>query len=213
MQLARFISIEGGEGAGKTTVMKFVEERIQKAGHAVTMTREPGGTPLSEKIRQLLLHPSADEKIAAETELLLMFGARSQHLHQCIIPALNAGKWVVSDRYVDASYAYQGGGRGINLHFIADLDRHVVGKYYPDLTLLLDLPPEIGFARAAHREQGKDRIESEQIDFFKRVRDVYLQRAFEDPRRIKVIDASKSQEEVQAQVAIALEPLMLSKIR
>lgn len=213
MQLARFITIEGGEGAGKTTVMKFVQDHIQKAGHAVTMTREPGGTVLAEKIRQLLLHPSDDEKVAAETELLLMFAGRAQHLQQCIIPALNSGKWVVSDRFIDASYAYQGGGRGINLHFIADLDRHVVGKYYPDLTLLLDVSPEEGFARAAKRGQEKDRIELEQIEFFKRVREAYLQRANEDPRRIKIIDASQSQESVQAQVAAALETLMLSKIR
>lgn len=205
---AKFISIEGVEGAGKSTVIKFVEKYLQQAGKTVVLTREPGGTMLAEKMRQLLLFPDINEVIVPETELLLMFAGRAQHLQHCILPALAAGKWVVSDRFVDASYAYQGGGRAMNPALIADLDKHIVGKNYPDLTLLLDVSPEIGFQRTSNRRDGKDRIEQEKIDFFERVRASYLQRAEHDPGRIKVIDAALTPPEVEAQVANALALLI-----
>lgn len=208
MHPAKFISIEGVEGAGKSTVMKFVSQFLQQAGKEVTLTREPGGTLLAEKMRQILLHPDVNETIVPETELLLMFAGRAQHLQHCILPALASGKWVVSDRFVDASYAYQGGGRKINLELITALDKHIVGKHYPDMTLLLDVSPEIGFMRTANRSAGKDRIEKERIDFFERVRAMYLERADKDPARIKIINAALTQAEVENQVADALSILI-----
>jgi dTMP kinase len=208
MQQAKFISIEGVEGAGKTTVIEYVKSHLQKAGINAYFTREPGGTVLAEKFRNLLLHPDCDEMIEPKTELLLMFAGREQHIKQRIVPQLKAGTWVVSDRYVDASYAYQGGGRQMDFNFIADLDRHIVGDVYPNLTLLLDLPPELGFERAAKRIAGKDRIEQEKIDFFERVRAAYLQRAKQDEQRIKIINASLTLEEVQQQVAAVLTEFM-----
>lgn len=210
MQQGKFISIEGGEGAGKSTVMQFIKKHLQKAGVGVEFTREPGGTQLAEKIRNVLLHPETNEVIDPITELLLMFAARRQHITQCILPWLQAGKWVVSDRYIDATYAYQGGGRQIDLGVIEDLDRNIVGKVYPDLTLMLDLPPELGFQRTEKRKSGRDRIEQEQIDFFNRVRSVYLQRAQQYPQRIKMIDASLPLAEVERQVAAALDEFMAS---
>lgn len=210
MQQGKFISLEGGEGAGKSTVLQYIKSHLQRAGIQAEFTREPGGTPLAEQIRNVLLHPYTDEIITPKTELLLMFACREQHIKHCILPWLNAGKWVVSDRYVDASYAYQGGGRGIEMEIIKDLDRHIVGNVYPNLTLLLDLPPELGFERAAKRGGGKDRIEKEKIDFFNKVRSVYLQRAKQDPQRIKMIDASLPLEEVEQQVAAALNEFITS---
>jgi len=189
-----------------------VQTHLQQAGITAAMTREPGGTAYAEKIRGLLLHTDTNEKVEPATELLLMFAGRAQHIHQFILPALAAGKWVVSDRFIDASYAYQGGGRGLNMQFIAALDQHVVEKNYPDLTLLLDLPPELGFERTLKRGTGKDRIEQEQIDFFKRVRDVYLQRQQQDPQRIKLINAALTLPEVEQQVAAALNTLITSKV-
>lgn len=211
MQPVKFVSIEGVEGAGKSSVMKFVARFLQEAGIDVVLTREPGGTALAEKMRQILLHPDVNETIAPETELLLMFAGRAQHLQQCILPALNAGKWVVSDRFVDASYAYQGGGRQMNLALIEDLDKHIVGKHYPDMTLLLDVSPEIGFQRTLNRG-GKDRIEQEKMDFFERVRATYLERASKDPDRIKIINAALTQAEVEAQVAAALALIIKRKV-
>lgn len=205
MLSGKFITVEGVEGAGKSTVLKYIDQHLQNAGIQAAFTREPGGTELAEKIRNVLLHPETDEQIEPNTELLLMFACREQHIKQRIQPWLQSGKWVVSDRYIDATYAYQGGGRGMNIQFIADLDRHIVNHLYPDLTLLLDLPPEVGFERAAQRGNGKDRIESEKIDFFNRVRDTYLQRAKQDPNRIKIIDASQSLSIVETQVATTLD--------
>lgn len=210
MQQGKFISLEGGEGAGKSTVLQFIRSYLQRAGIRAEFTREPGGTPLAEQIRNVLLHPDTDEIIAPKTELLLMFACREQHIKHRILPWLHAGKWVVSDRYVDASYAYQGGGRGIEMEIIKDLDRHIVGDVYPNLTLLLDLPPELGFERTAQRAGGKDRIEKEKIDFFNKVRSVYLQRAKQDPQRIKMIDASLPLAEVERQVGAALDEFMAS---
>lgn len=195
----RFISIEGIEGAGKSTALRFLSEEIQKT-HACIVTREPGGTPLAEEIRKTLLHPTVKEVMCWETELLLMFAARAQHLHALVKPALEEGRWVVSDRFVDASFAYQGGGRGIPVANIQLLNDWIVASTLPDLTFLLDIDPVLGLARAMGRGQGQDRIEQEKVDFFIRVREAYLARALAYPDRIKVIDASKSLAEVQTQL-------------
>lgn len=205
MSRGKFITIEGTEGAGKSTARLFILQYLEKLGLKVIVTREPGGTDIAEEIRNVLLHRVNNEVMLAETELLLMFASRAQHIFNRIQPALQSGKWVLSDRYVDASYAYQGGGRGLDHHFIAALDKHVVGGLYPDLTFLLDVPAELGMARAEQRGSQKDRIEQEKIDFFKRVREVYLARAKSDPKRIKIIDASGSLSEVQAQMQRVLD--------
>lgn len=198
MRRGKFISIEGGEGAGKSTAMNCLREFITQEGHEVVWVREPGGTPLGEEIRNVLLHPKSTDVMQGDTELLLMFAARAQLMQQVIEPALQAGKWVVSDRFVDASYAYQGGGRGANLSAIKMLDAWIVRDCYPDLTILLDLPPEIGLQRLRNRQ--KDRIEKEQEDFFVRVREAYLARAKENRRRIHIVDASQSLSEVTAAI-------------
>ena len=200
----KFITIEGMEGAGKSTVVSFIKKQLEASAKNVVWTREPGGTPLAEHIRELVLHPTIDEKIYADTELLLLFAARAQHMQACILPALAAGKWVVSDRFVDASYAYQGAGRGVDIEHIKQLDRWIVGDHYPDLTLLLDISPEQGFIRTQKRGEEKDRIEQEALDFFARVRNAYLLRAEQDPQRIKMIDASLSLFEVEDQIRSVL---------
>lgn len=210
MPQAKFITIEGVEGAGKSTVIQFVQNFLQSAGIEAYFTREPGGTPLAETLRNLLLDPDTNEVIEPTTELLLMFAGREQHIKRRILPHLQAGQWVVSDRYIDASYAYQGGGRGMDVRLISYLDKYIVGHVYPNLTLLLDISPELGFERAARRAMDKDRIEKEQIDFFQRVREVYLQRAEHDPGRIKIIDASRSLPEVEQQIAKVLNALLAS---
>lgn len=197
----RFVSLEGGEGAGKTTVLEALRAELQSGGDEVVCTREPGGTPLAEQIRDLLLDPS-HEVPAAETELLLMFAARAQHVRETIRPALARGAWVVSDRFTDSSYAYQGGGRGLDAGFIATLEQQVVGLQ-PGLTLLLDLGVEEGRARihgrgSAQGNQGPDRIEREQDAFFQRVRDAFLARAAAQPQRIRVLDATRPAAEVAA---------------
>ncbi len=211
MKRGQFITVEGTEGAGKSTAMQFICEFLQKAGCELVKTREPGGTEIAEEIRKVLLHSTASEKTQPVTELLLMFAGREQHIATLIEPALAAGKWVVSDRYVDASYAYQGAGRGIDKQYITELDKMVVGKYYPDLTLLLDIPAEVGFARAVKRNAERDRIEQEKIDFFVRVRNEYLARAKADPARIKIIDATLSLEQVQNQIELCLKEFMVNK--
>jgi dTMP kinase len=203
----KFISIEGSEGAGKTTVLKFVQGFLSPRYDVVT-TREPGGTQISESIREVLLHPASFETILPETELLLMFAARAQHIHHLIKPALNAGKWVLSDRFIDASYAYQGGGRRLKHDWIEYLDKMIVNDIYPDLTLLLDIPVDLGFERAAKRSIEKDRIESEKLDFFEEVRTAYLDRAKKDPHRIKIIDASQPLELVQQQISHMLNQFL-----
>lgn len=210
MLRGKLISIEGVEGAGKSTVMDFVKSYLQSKNIAAAFTREPGGTVLAEKFRDLLLHPETDEMIEPKTELLLMFAGREQHLCQRIIPWLREGKWVVSDRYIDATYAYQGGGRGMDIELITLLDHHIVGNVYPDLTLLLDLSPEVGFERTMKREHGKDRIESERMDFFQRVRAVYLQRAKQDTNRMKMVNAELTLSEVQQQVKSYLDEFIVS---
>ncbi|WP_210395271.1 dTMP kinase [Motiliproteus sediminis] len=199
----RFITVEGTEGVGKSTNIAFVEQLLQQRGIAYELTREPGGTPLAESIRELLLAPR-DETVDPDCELLLVFAARAQHLRTRIQPALAAGRWVLCDRFTDATYAYQGGGRGLNGEHIVALEALVQRELRPDLTLLLDVPVEIGMARARGRG-ALDRFEQEQLSFFERVRAAYLRRAAEEPQRFRVIDASVSLPEVQQQLAGALE--------
>ena len=206
MTPGKFITIEGIEGAGKSTVMRFIQQYLSDANMDVVFTREPGGTDLAEAIRNLILQAGNAEKVAPETELLMMFAGRVQHLQTKILPALRAGQWVVSDRFIDASYAYQGAGRQIDAKYITLLDQWLVGSVYPDLTLLLDISPEQGFKRTEKRGM-QDRIEQEKLDFFVRVREAYLQRAKQDPLRIKMIDASKSLAEVENQIRNELKKL------
>lgn len=197
----RFVSLEGGEGAGKTTAITALRAALCEDGSEVVSTREPGGTPLAEMIRGLLLDPG-HEPAAAETELLLMFAARAQHLRENILPALERGAWVLCDRFTDSSFAYQGGGRGLDAVFIAELERRVVGLQ-PGLTLLLDLDVGRGRERTRGRDLHPDRIERERDEFFERVRAAYLERAAQAPARIRVIDASRPAAEVAAE-AVAL---------
>ncbi|HLV16863.1 MAG TPA: dTMP kinase [Pseudomonas sp.] len=200
-----FITLEGPEGAGKTTNREFLAERLRAAGRQVLLTREPGGTPLAERIRELLLTPS-DEPMASDTELLLMFAARAQHLEQVIRPALAAGKVVLCDRFTDATYAYQGGGRGLSEERIAVLETFVQGDLRPDLTLVFDLPVEVGLARAAARGR-LDRFEQEGREFFEAVRQAYLRRAARYPERYRVIDAGQPLDQVQQQLERLLPEL------
>lgn len=198
----RFVTVDGGEGAGKTTQMGFMREYLERRGCRVVATREPGGTSLGEEIRALLLgHRDGGMTLAAET--LLMFAARAEHLEQVIRPALAAGYWVLCDRFTDATYAYQGGGRGLSLKRIAVLEEWVQGTLRPDLTLLLDLPVATGLARAGKRSMA-DRFEREDVDFFERVRAMYLERAAHEPDRYRVVDASQSVKAVRAEVETML---------
>src|SRR5690606_22261210 len=190
----RLVSLEGGEGAGKTTVLNALREALREGGADVVSTREPGGTPLAERIRGLLLDRE-HETPTADAELLLMFAARAQHVHETIRPALARGAWVLCDRFTDSSYAYQGGGRGIDPAWIAELERRVVGLR-PGLTLLLDIDVARGRARTRGRDLVPDRIESERDDFFERVRAAYRARAAAEPARFRVIDASRPADEV-----------------
>lgn len=208
MTRGKFITIEGIEGAGKSTALQFIQRYFANANIDLLLTREPGGTEIAEEIRKVLLYPASSETVAATTELLLMFASRAQHISHCIAPALQANKWVVSDRYVDATYAYQGGGRGLSLQHIKTLDELVVGDLYPELTLLLDVPAELGCARAEKRGTQKDRIEQERVEFFMRVRQAYLERAKQQPHRIKIIDASLPLEAVEAQLRHILDAFL-----
>ena len=198
----RLISLEGGEGAGKTSAIVAIRELLQARGHEVVLTREPGGTPLAERIRELLLNPH-DEALAPETELLLMFASRAQHVREVIRPALQRGAYVVSDRFTDSSYAYQADGRGLDHALVEELERKVVGLK-PGLTLLLDLDVREGRARTSGRDLWPDRIESEQDDFFERVREGFRKRAIAEPERFRVIDASQSPTAVGASVSSAV---------
>ncbi|MBF8731286.1 dTMP kinase [Pseudomonas guariconensis] len=205
-----FITLEGPEGAGKSTNREYLAERLREQGLDVVMTREPGGTPLAERIRELLLAPS-DESMAVDTELLLMFAARAQHLAQVIRPALARGAVVLCDRFTDATYAYQGGGRGLSQARIATLETFVQGSLRPDLTLVFDLPVEVGLARAAARGR-LDRFEQEGQAFFDAVRQAYLQRAQSAPQRYSVLDAAQPLEAVQRAID-ALLPSILERCR
>jgi len=201
----KFITIEGIEGVGKTTAVKVIQNYLIHKQQAFILTREPGGTVLAEQMRKILLTPHQEE-LVSDAELLLMFASRAQHVAHVIVPALQAGKSVISDRFVDASYAYQGGGRKMDMKKIEMLDEWIVGDVQPHLTILLDAPPEIGLTRAKNRGPH-DRIEQEKIDFFERVRDIYLKRAKKFPKRFYVIDATQSLEKVQDRLTIKLDEL------
>ncbi|MFI3218513.1 MAG: dTMP kinase [Methylococcales bacterium] len=198
MSRGKFITLEGVEGVGKTTNLSFIQEYLQQHAIAVTVTREPGGTALAEKIRQLVLDKDS-ESISDTTELLLMFAARAQHIQHVIEPALAQGNWVLCDRFTDATYAYQGGGRELSIATIALLEQLVQGELRPDLTLLLDAPIEIGMERAQKRGVF-DRFEAEKISFFTRVRNMYLNRAAQQADRIKVIQANQLLVNVQSDI-------------
>lgn len=198
-----FITLEGVEGVGKSTQLACARDYLSRAGIEVVMTREPGGTAFAEDVRELLLAPRA-EHVAADAELLLMFAARAAHLEELVRPALARGAWVVCDRFTDATYAYQGGGRGVPLERIRALEEFVQGGFRPHATLLLDAPVEIGLARARARKGETDRFEREDVDFFERVRRVYLDRAAAEPERFTVIDATQPVAAVNADVERAL---------
>ncbi|MCS4503331.1 Thymidylate kinase [wastewater metagenome] len=202
MTAGRFITIEGLEGAGKTTAMDTVRDWLIERGLEPVMTREPGGTPVGEAVRGLLLNHDY-HGMTAETEALLVFAARAEHVARVIRPALAEGQWVVSDRFTDASYAYQGGGRGLGEARIAELERWVQQGLRPDLTLYLDLPVEQGRERASARS-APDRFESEGGTFFERARAVYRRRCAEHPERMRLIDASADTDTVQRRIRAAL---------
>lgn len=206
--LGKFISIEGIEGAGKSTQIDFIKHYLAAQGKTVIMTREPGGTVLGEEIRQVLLKPR-DGGMDENTELLLMFAARAEHLAQVIQPALARGDWVVSDRFVEATFAYQGGGRGIEHVRIQIISDWVLQGLKTDLTLWFDVAVETGLSRVAARKQGHDRFEREKVTFFEKVRTNYAAQAEAEPERIKRIDASQSVEEVEISVRKQLDDLLV----
>ena len=202
----RFITVEGIEGVGKSSNIEVLVDHIKDAGFDVLTTREPGGTPVAEDIRKLLMH-RGDETIPEIAELLLMFAARSLNVNNVILPALEAGKWVVCDRFSDSSRAYQGGGRGLPMETIDSLADWVHGDVNPDVTILLDAPVDVGMARVSNRG-APDRIEREKHEFFERVRECYLSLAAREPNRFVVIDTSRSLEEVQADVGMLVTQLI-----
>jgi len=201
-----FITLEGPEGAGKSTNRDWLASRLAQMGIPVVLTREPGGTQLGERIRALLLEPS-EQPLTAEAELLLIFAARAQHLAEVIRPALARGALVLCDRFTDATYAYQGGGRGLPLQSIAALEQQVQGDLRPDWCLIFDLPVEVGLARAAQRGQA-DRFEQEGATFFEAVRQSYLERARAYPSRYQIINAAQSLDKVQQQLQTLLPSLL-----
>lgn len=196
MERGRFITLEGVDGAGKSTHLSWLVNHLRAQGRTVVQTREPGGTPLGEKLRELLLH----EPMHLETETLLMFAARREHLDQVIRPAIARGDWVVCDRFTDASFAYQGGGRGLSTEKLAQLENWVQEGFQPDLTLLFDLPIDIAAQRMAGAARQLDRFEQEKADFHERVRAAYLARARAMPARVKVIDSRQGVEQIQKQL-------------
>jgi dTMP kinase len=204
MANAQFISVEGMDGAGKTSVMATIQAWIEAQQRTVLLTREPGGTPMAEAIRDVLLTPN-DEVMDVDTELLLMMAARNQHVKTKIQPALSAGRWVVSDRFFDASYAYQGYGRGMSTARIEALHSWAIADFKPNLTIMLDLPVAVGKARVAGRGEAETRFEQEQMAFFERVRTGYLARAAAEPERIRIVDATQTPEAVQQAVRDVLQ--------
>jgi len=206
MLTGKFITIEGGEGAGKSTNISFIKNYLEQHEIEVVLTREPGGTPLSERLREILLDKN-ETNMSSDTELLLMFAARSQHLSEVIIPAIQDGKWVICDRFTDATYAYQGGGRGISTERIAALENWVQGDLRPDMTIVFDLPIEVGLTRANSRSEP-DRFEQENIDFFTRVRNAYLERAGKFPARYAIINAEPQLDIVQQELLKVLKRLV-----
>jgi dTMP kinase len=205
-QKGRFVTLEGIEGAGKSTVAAALETWLAKRGQRVLRTREPGGTLLAEQLRTLLLQ-RGPEQINPAAETLLMFAARAVHVDNLIAPALRAGKWVLCDRFTDATRAYQGAGRGLDRPWIDELERRVLGELQPDRTLLFDLPVTLGLARAAQRKGAPDRFESERAEFFDRVRSAYLALAVAEPARFRILDAARPLAEVVAAAGAALEDL------
>lgn len=203
-QRGKFITLEGSEGAGKSTNLTYLAELLQAQGLQVITTREPGGTEIGEKIRDLLLDPE-HSAMHQDTELLLMFAARAQHIRQKILPEIERGAWVISDRFTDASFAYQGAARGMGFERIAEIEKWVQQGFAPDLTFVFDLPIEVGMQRVASRGEQTDRFEQEQQDFFEKVRNAYLQRAELAPQRYAVLDASQELSAVQMQIRRQLQ--------
>lgn len=203
MSGAKFITIEGQDGAGKSTNVDVVKRQLTGKGISFIHTREPGGTEFGEKVRQLLLS-SDDEQFGGQAELLLVFAARAQHIEQIIRPAMQRGDWILCDRFTDATYAYQGAGRGLEQSSIEALETLIQGELRPDLTLLLDLPVELGASRAGQRSKP-DRFEVQKLEFKQRVRDCYLARAAADTQRIKIIDASRSLDQVENDILAVLD--------
>jgi dTMP kinase len=203
----RFISLEGIEGAGKSTLARALEATLTERGLAVRLTREPGGTPLAERLRTLVLERGA-ERISAEAETLLMFAARAVHVENLILPALDRGEWVICDRFTDATRAYQGAGRGVDAARIARLAATVHGTLWPHRTLLLDLPVEVGLARARRRSAAGDRFEDEDRRFFERVRARYLALAASEPARMRVLDAAGAPDDVAGRALAAIADLL-----
>ncbi|HKQ30190.1 MAG TPA: dTMP kinase [Burkholderiales bacterium] len=210
IQRGRFVTLEGGEGAGKSSMLSAVRDWLTRNGHAVCVTREPGGTDMGERVRELLLH-AKEVDIAPDTEILLMFAARAEHIARVIRPALEQGTTVVCDRFTDATYAYQGGGHGVPAERIAALESWVQRELRPDLTLLFDVPVDTGLTRAAGRSGTPDRFESRHRDYLERVRQTYLQRAAQEPGRMRVIDASRSPSEVEQRVVSILAEVFDAK--
>lgn len=206
MNSGKFLTLEGTEGVGKSTNLAFVRDWLQARNIEVVVTREPGGTPLAEEIRELLL-AKRDEAVNQTAELLLVFAARAQHLAQIIKPALARGAWVLSDRFTDATFAYQGGGRGLDKKIIQQLEVMVQGDLRPDLTLILDIDVKLGLTRASQRGE-LDRFESETLDFFERVRAAYRERAIANPARYAIVDAGQSLEKVQQDIDQVLQKLI-----
>ena len=192
----KFITLEGLDGAGKSTHLAHLVELLKSRGKTVVQTREPGGTPLGEKLREILL----SEPMHLETEALLMFAARREHLAQVIVPSLERGDWVVCDRFTDASFAYQGGGRGLDVGKLNALETWVQGDLNPDLTLLFDVPTDVAFGRVKNMGRELDRFEQEKAEFFERVRAAYLERAREEQRRFRIIDSTRPMAEVRVEL-------------
>lgn len=202
-----FITFEGTDGAGKTTQIQRLSADLRQAGHDICLTREPGGTPISEQIRDMLLNPDHSE-MAATTELLLYAASRAQHVSEVIKPALEAGKIVISSRFADAMVVYQGYGRGLDLERINRLNRIATEGVTPDVTFVLDLPVEIGLQRVQKRRGGLDRLEREKIEFHQRLRDGYRVLAQQEPQRLKIIDARATPDQVYTQIQEAVQPLL-----
>jgi len=210
METGKFITVEGIEGVGKSTNVEFLSKAIEARGHSVLTTREPGGTPMAERIRELLLN-HGDEPMPDVAELLLMFASRSLHVNNVIAPAIASGTWVVCDRFVDASRAYQGGGRGLPMEDIDQIASLVLGDLKPDVTILLDAPVEVGMGRADKRG-ARDRIESEREAFFERVRACYLSLAASEPERFVIVDATADIEAVRGDIDSIVAAIDSNKI-
>ena len=206
MKKGLFITLEGIEGAGKSTVVDFIEDFLTKEGHDVIKTREPGGTVIGEQIREILLK-NENSTLTYDTELLLVFSARAQHIQEVILPALSSEKTILCDRFTDASYAYQGGGRGIDASRINLLEKWVQGDLRPNLTLLFDLDVSIGMQRTKKRSDA-DRFEREEINFFEKIRNTYLERAKKEPQRFRIINAASSLENVKEQIVTILKDFL-----